>query len=107
MARKINDIIKEGNGLRVSWSDGNIDQYIWILENNQLALKGDSGILATDKANEIIDTLAISLPSTSLWSHLFGTAGDHISAAADIQTGDSLVINTWTRCIWDNTSRNT
>lgn len=102
MARKIRDIVVDANGIRISWSDNRTDQCIWKVVNGQLSLQANGGQMTDAQVNEIINAVTIGVPSTRLWSHLFGVSGDHISASALGQIGTSLAADTWTRMIWDN-----
>lgn len=103
MPRSVVDVVLEGSGIRISWSDNLTDQYIWNQVGNIFALRNaKSGEeLSISAVNEIINSLQFGFNSETLWSHFFGLAGGHLSAAAITQIGDSLVADTWTRIIYD------
>lgn len=103
MARSVVDVVLEGSGVRISWSDNSTDQYVWNQANNRFALRNTkSGTeLSVTEANEIIASLSFGFNSETLWSHIFGLAGDNLSAASVGQIGDAVVQDTWTRIIYD------
>lgn len=105
MARSVVDVVLEGSGIRISWSDNSTDQYVWNQADNKFALRNTKtgAELSVTDANEIIGSLDFGFNSETLWSHFFGLAGDHLSAAAEVQIGDAVVQDTWTRVIYDQT----
>lgn len=104
MARRVTSVVQEGNGIRLTWSDNTISQYIWTQTGQNFALRDSKtgGEISGSLVTEIIDSLSFGLHSQSLHSHLFGLAGDHLSAAAVTQIGDGITQDTWTRVIYDD-----
>jgi hypothetical protein len=104
MSRKVNSVVVEGAGIRVTWSDDTIDQYIWTQAGQNFALRNakTGGQPSQALVSEIIDNLTTCINSQSLYSHLFGVSGDHLNAAAVTQIGNSLTQNAWTRVIYDD-----
>ncbi len=101
--RTVTGIASEGSGLRVTWSDGSVDQFVWSFINNRLTLTLDGQLCPPSTVQDIIAQIKKCNQGTALWSHLFGVSADHLSASADGQIGDALTANTWTRLIFDNT----
>lgn len=99
--RTINDVILTGRGLLVTFSDNYKAQFVWELLGDRLALTVNGEPCPDDLSHEVKDHLKKCNRGTSLWSHLFGTSGDHLSAAAVAQIGDSLPVNQWAVLIYD------
>jgi len=102
MNRSINGIVVEGGGIRITWDTGKTNQFVWKLIDGQLTLTLDNNQISTELSEEIIDLLTPENVSISLWSHLFGTSNGHVLASADLQVGDTITEDTWTRLIWNN-----
>lgn len=96
-------MVVEGSGIRISWSDNTIDQYIWYYNGSGLALRDSrSGSdVSAETVSNILSSFTGGFASQSLWSHLFGVSGEHISASAQSQIDDVLPQNTWVRLIYD------
>lgn len=102
MARQVNDIILTGQGLLVTFDDNTKKQFVWEFSNNRLNLSLDGQPCPISVVDEIIDSVDTCNRGTALWSHLFSTSGDHLSAAAIGQIGINLTPNTWQTIIYDN-----
>lgn len=102
MARQVNDVVLTGNGLLVTFDDNTKKQYIWKYVNNSFALTDGRNLVPYDLVNEIINKINVDGRSVGLWSHLFGVAGNHLSASAISQIGSSLTTNTWEVLLYDN-----
>ena len=103
MPRSIVGILNDGNGLRVSWSDGTTHQFVWKFANGAFYLQDPNTLerISLELVEEIIENARLYCTSITLWSHLFGTAGDRISASAIGQVGDTIPQNSWTRMVYD------
>jgi len=101
MARKVNDIVPTGSGIRVTWDNNSIDDLAWMFINNRLTLTKNGTLCPGDLVNEIIESINMCNRGTALWTHIFGVAADHMSARAVGQISDTLAISTWARLIWD------
>jgi hypothetical protein len=75
MARTITNIVPTGGGLRITWSDNRISQFVWKLIDGKTALTEDGFTVNTALLNEIIDATPKDFNSSTFWEHLFGDSG--------------------------------
>jgi hypothetical protein len=101
-SRLVNGIILSGQGLLVTFDDNVKVQLVWKLINGMLTLTADGSACPAELAAEIINGVEKCNRGTSLWSHLFGSSSDHLSASSLSQIGDALTPNTWTTLLFDN-----
>lgn len=101
MPRSINNFVFEGNGFRVTWTDGRTDQYIWTYSGGSLYLSVGGIQLTSTKLDELLDNLNSAAVTSSAMLHLLGGADEHLEACATDQANVSLAQNTWVRLIYN------
>jgi hypothetical protein len=97
----VTDIVAEGNGIRVTYDDNTVDQFAIKFDNGALTIFRNGVQAPFSVVKNIFDTIQYNSALTSLYSHLFGTAADHLVASAVGQINTPLAINTWETLIWD------
>jgi hypothetical protein len=97
----VTDIIVEGNGIRVTYDDNTIDQFTINFNNGLLTILQNGVQTPYSVINNIIDTVQYDPALSSLYSHMFGPAADHLMASAAGQIDDALTADTWETIIWD------
>lgn len=105
-ARQITNIIHEGNGFRVTWSDGSISQFEWTFDEDEgrLRLANDTGYVTREEAEEVLYGFDICAPTAALQNKLFGVGVVAAEGLAIGQVGDAIPQNTWVRLYFDTRS---
>ena len=68
MARIITNIVREGNGLRITWSDNRVSQFVWGIDTDGIfKLLPDDPNIKTEISNAIIN----DTESAVMWGKLF------------------------------------
>lgn len=101
----ITSVLVEGSGVRLTWSNGHVDQLIQSFnrQTKSVFLSRDGKTpLTFAEVEELISNINLDSNTATLLAHLAGTAGAHLQTLATTQIGSSIVQNTWTILSWDS-----
>lgn len=84
----INDIVIDGNGIRITWSNNVVDQLVWSLINGKLVLSKDDGVgIDQEYVDKVLDAINRDNISTQLYGYLTSSTG----GLGDIPVSRALV----------------
>jgi len=85
---QITDVVIDGNGIRITWSNNRVDQLVWSLSGGKLVLSEISGVGVTQ---EYVDKVLDAIERDNISTQLYGYLTSSVGGLGDIPVSRALV----------------